>query len=212
MRSIDRSVPSRITNAFVDAVRIASARVGARSARRFGSLGDIPVGGRGSHAASGCELGIRVPHPQVGKCEQSLPARVQTPPAGADHSTALPQTSGEEAQSRTGHVDARRVDKHAKPLVETVLLVENPSNGAAWPRGTRRCLGPAAAEQAAVEEPAGLVAGGDRLLPRPGRPQGPKSGPSPVDRARPGSKHHIITDGQGIPLAVSGLGTGRRAC
>ncbi|MEU6555322.1 IS5 family transposase [Streptomyces sp. NPDC046915] len=43
----------------------------------------------------------------------------------------------------------------------------------------------------------------------PGRPQGPKSGPSPVDRARPGSKHHIITDGQGIPLAVSLTGGNR---
>ena len=27
---------------------------------------------------------------------------------------------------------------------------------------------------------------------------GAQSGPSPVDRARPGSKHHIITDAQGI--------------
>ncbi|MFF9642077.1 IS5 family transposase [Kitasatospora aureofaciens] len=31
---------------------------------------------------------------------------------------------------------------------------------------------------------------------------GPKTGPSPVDRARPGSKHHLITEGHGIPLAV----------
>ncbi|WTQ10429.1 IS5 family transposase [Streptomyces sp. NBC_00228] len=45
--------------------------------------------------------------------------------------------------------------------------------------------------------------------PCPGRAQGPKSGPSPVDRARPGSKHHIITDGQGIPLAVSLTGGNR---
>ncbi|TKS96367.1 IS5 family transposase [Streptomyces lasalocidi] len=37
----------------------------------------------------------------------------------------------------------------------------------------------------------------------------PKSGPSPVDRARPGSKHHILTDGQGIPLAVSLTGGNR---
>jgi hypothetical protein len=27
-------------------------------------------------------------------------------------------------------------------------------------------------------------------------------GPSPVDRARPGSKHHVLTDATGIPLAV----------
>jgi transposase len=50
---------------------------------------------------------------------------------------------------------------------------------------------------------------GDRLLPCPGRPQGPESGPGPVDRARPGSKHHVLTDGQGIPLAVSLTGGNR---
>jgi transposase len=33
--------------------------------------------------------------------------------------------------------------------------------------------------------------------------RGPKADPSPVDRARPGSKHHVLVDGQGIPLAVS---------
>ncbi|WP_455772330.1 IS5 family transposase [Streptomyces lavendulae] len=45
--------------------------------------------------------------------------------------------------------------------------------------------------------------------PRQGRSTGPKSGPSPVDRARPGSKHHVIVDGQGIPLAVSLTGGNR---
>ncbi|MET9669682.1 IS5 family transposase [Streptomyces sp. NPDC006475] len=43
---------------------------------------------------------------------------------------------------------------------------------------------------------------------RAARP-GPKSGPSPVDRAPPGSKHHLIVDGQGIPLAVSLTGGNR---
>ncbi|WP_405814057.1 IS5 family transposase [Streptomyces sp. NBC_01390] len=38
---------------------------------------------------------------------------------------------------------------------------------------------------------------------------GPKGGPSPVDRARPGSRHHVLTDGQGIPLAVSLTGGNR---
>ncbi|WP_203722040.1 IS5 family transposase [Streptomyces coelicoflavus] len=51
--------------------------------------------------------------------------------------------------------------------------------------------------------------GGDRLLARAGRPTGPKSGPSPVDRARPGSRHHLVVDGQGIPLAVSLTGGNR---
>ena len=32
---------------------------------------------------------------------------------------------------------------------------------------------------------------------------GEATGPSPVDRAKPGSKHHVITDARGIPLACS---------
>ncbi|MFI0738736.1 IS5 family transposase [Streptomyces sp. NPDC021100] len=32
--------------------------------------------------------------------------------------------------------------------------------------------------------------------------RGIATGPSPVDRARPGSKHHLVTDGHGTPLAV----------
>ncbi|GEC10794.1 hypothetical protein SSP24_84490 [Streptomyces spinoverrucosus] len=34
----------------------------------------------------------------------------------------------------------------------------------------------------------------------------PKVGPSPVDRARPGSKHHVLTDAHGTPLRVSFTG------
>src|SRR5712671_2937244 len=32
---------------------------------------------------------------------------------------------------------------------------------------------------------------------------GEKTGPNPTDRRKPGSKHHLCTDGQGIPLATS---------
>ena len=31
---------------------------------------------------------------------------------------------------------------------------------------------------------------------------GEKTGPNPTDRAKPGSKHHLIIDGGGIPLAA----------
>jgi hypothetical protein len=34
-------------------------------------------------------------------------------------------------------------------------------------------------------------------------------GPNPTDRARPGSKHHLITEAQGIPLAVILTGANR---
>ncbi|MGW9196592.1 IS5 family transposase [Micromonospora chersina] len=39
---------------------------------------------------------------------------------------------------------------------------------------------------------------------------GPKTGPSPVDHRRPGSKHHVITDSGGIPLAATLTGGNRR--
>lgn len=32
---------------------------------------------------------------------------------------------------------------------------------------------------------------------------GDATGPNPTDRARPGTKHHVLVDGQGVPLAVS---------
>ena len=32
---------------------------------------------------------------------------------------------------------------------------------------------------------------------------GERTGPSPVDRRKKGSKHHILTDGQGVPLAAT---------
>ena len=35
------------------------------------------------------------------------------------------------------------------------------------------------------------------------------TGPSPVDRSRTGSKHHLLTDANGVPLAVSVTGAHR---
>ncbi|MEV4731849.1 IS5 family transposase [Saccharopolyspora sp. NPDC049426] len=37
----------------------------------------------------------------------------------------------------------------------------------------------------------------------------PKVGPSPVDRGRPGSKHHVLTDACGTPLRVALTGSNR---
>jgi hypothetical protein len=55
----------------------------------------------------------------------------------------------------------------------------------------------------------GSVPGDDRQFPRAGAEGRPKTGPSPVDRARPDSKHHLITESHGIPLAVSLTGGNR---
>jgi hypothetical protein len=40
--------------------------------------------------------------------------------------------------------------------------------------------------------------------------RGAAVGPSPVDRARPGSKHHLLTDATGTPLAVKLTGGNAR--
>ena len=46
-----------------------------------------------------------------------------------------------------------------------------------------------------------MVAGGRGWQPHPGEKGGSETGPSPVDRARPGSKQHLLVDASGIPLA-----------
>ena len=54
-----------------------------------------------------------------------------------------------------------------------------------------------------------MVAGGRRLQPRAGEKGGAETGPSPVDRGRSGSKHHLLVDATGIPLAWSLSGGNR---
>ena len=48
-----------------------------------------------------------------------------------------------------------------------------------------------------------------RLQPRAGEKGGSETGPSPVDRARNGSKHHLLVDATGIPLAWTLTGGNR---
>jgi transposase len=50
---------------------------------------------------------------------------------------------------------------------------------------------------------------GGRLPSRAGEKGGSATGPSPVDRARNGSKHHLLVDATGIPLAWSLSGGNR---
>jgi transposase len=54
------------------------------------------------------------------------------------------------------------------------------------------------------------VGTGSRRLQSPaGEKRGAKTGPSPVDRGRRGSKHHLLVDGGGIPLAWTLTGGNR---
>jgi Transposase DDE domain len=50
---------------------------------------------------------------------------------------------------------------------------------------------------------------GRRLDPRPSEKRGTATGPSPVDRARNGSKHHLLVDATGIPPAWTVTGGNR---
>src|SRR5438876_489211 len=54
-----------------------------------------------------------------------------------------------------------------------------------------------------------MVAGGRGLQSRAGEKGGSATGPSPVDRARNGSKHHLLVDAAGIPLAWTVTGGNR---
>ncbi|MBO1286124.1 transposase [Streptomyces sampsonii] len=61
----------------------------------------------------------------------------------------------------------------------------------------------------AERERPGLLPSGGRRLPHPRVNRGSKTGRSPVDRGRKGSKHHLITDATGIPLAATLTGGNR---
>ena len=54
-----------------------------------------------------------------------------------------------------------------------------------------------------------MVADGGGLEPRAGEKRGSETGPSPVDRARNGSKHHLLVDLSGLPLAWTLTGGNR---
>jgi len=54
-----------------------------------------------------------------------------------------------------------------------------------------------------------MVAGDRRLEPDPSEKGGSETGPSPVDRGRPGSKHHLLVDGTGLPLSWALTGSNR---
>jgi transposase len=68
-------------------------------------------------------------------------------------------------------------------------------------RGVGRAA-PQAAGPARPGRPHRLEPGGGRLGPGPGKKGGAGTGPNPTDRGKPGTKHHLLTERQGIPLAA----------
>ena len=99
-----------------------------------------------------------------------------------------------EVRHSLGNAAQRDGMRFRNDLLATTEGVASPRGMAATARGV--------AGKAARSRPVGFLPrrSGQLLDSRRGR--GKKTGPNPTDRRRPGSKHHLITDAQGIPLNV----------
>ena len=100
---------------------------------------------------------------------------------------------------------ARRVDKIGfwlgLNLLETVArLAEG---------GCLEAIARATAGEVARGRRTGLLASSRRLFFCASRWGGRKTGPNPTDRARPGSKHHILVDANGVPVSAIVTGANR---
>lgn len=138
--------------------------------------------------------------------------------AGSAAAQAAPQkVSGTQADQQSTGIDGhfiRLKDRHSVGVSAAGVGLRFRDDVLATPArlaGTR-CLGQAA--------PVGLkpFAGARRigLVPRDCRfvfsargRRGKKTGPSPVDRRKAGSKHHLLTDGKGVPLSIVLTGANR---
>lgn len=79
------------------------------------------------------------------------------------------------------------------------LLASTCGMAAGWCMGQ---IAPYPVGGTAEGRPDRLVSGNRRQLGLEGRDGRQKTGPNPTDRRKCGSKHHIITDANGIPLAI----------
>ncbi len=96
--------------------------------------------------------------------------------------------------------------QRVSPTLMTQLQAHAQERGAAAVGGPRRAITPASRSP---HNPARRVPKPQRWFACAGAQKGAATGPSPVDRARIGSKHHVIIDRGGIPLAVTLTGGNR---
>lgn len=68
--------------------------------------------------------------------------------------------------------------------------------------GSLGSFAPGSAQAAARSEPDRLLARHRRQLFGACRAWGKKTGPNPTDRRKAGSKHHLLSDAQGVPLSI----------
>ena len=129
------------------------------------------------------------------------PAPAQAPPAAVSGPQALRQPAGSDGDS------LRAQDGHpvGVPPPRTGLWIRHDLLAPPARLAARRGLDEApsrAAGPAPRRRPPRLVASDYRFVLHPRPARGEKTGPNPTDRRKLGSKHHLITDGHGIPLAV----------
>src|SRR3954454_21832307 len=167
----------------------------------------VAAGLRSGSEQSG--VGDRAARPRraVGADRSTAPA-AQAPPA------PLSGPPAHRRSRRAGRDRVRAQDRHhldpAAHRAGWLLRSDVLAPPAGLDRG-RRLAGPArtAAGPAARPRRAGPGPLRGRRLPHPRPQRGDHVGPSPVDRGRPGSKHHLIVEAGGIPLAVSLSGGNR---
>jgi len=86
------------------------------------------------------------------------------------------------------------------------LLEETPRLAGGWRLAGHSARVP---QPSATSRSARLVTRGGGQFQRPRRFWGDKTGPNPTDRRKNGSKHHVLTDANGIPLAATVTGANR---
>ncbi len=121
--------------------------------------------------------------------EESRPLAWRIGPCGADR---------DRVRAALGHPLEDAAARDGLRFREYLLA---PAQGVA----TRQGMGSVAPGTAIETSPSRahrLLAGRGRQLFHPCLGGGKKTGPNPTDRRRPGSKHHLLTDAQGIPLSV----------
>lgn len=130
---------------------------------------------------------------EMAKCQETYPAAPQEEPPGG----FAPEADGL-GRSRGGLQSSSRSRTTCLPGVSVATSAARWSSTASGPPPDTTC----SATGSPSSSLRGLVPLRGRLLPRQSAERGIHTGPSPVDRGRAGSKHHLITDGHGTPLAV----------
>ncbi|MDI3406234.1 transposase [Streptomyces cavernicola] len=126
------------------------------------------------------------PTPRCPTCQ-----RRGSPQTNPEHKPEQPVSESDLAQREVLPAGEEAIGRGGKTVLLTSASQESSSEAA--PRSARRA-------ERGRRTPLGPCVRG--RLPHPRQKEGAATGPSPVDRWKTGSKHHLICDGKGIPLHV----------